>query len=117
MEGMMAEPRELVETENAQVGYQVAVGIWTFQGQMNWNRFNVILVANSVIIAVISAKRSGADPLPPLIVSLAILGIILCIAWVLITARGFAYLTYWFRCATELERHLGDGIRTTSRFL
>ena len=88
----MNEPNELVEKENAQVGYQVAANVWTYQGQVIWNRFNVLLVANSVIIAVISAMLSGENPRSPLIASLAGLGFILCIAWILITARGFGYL-------------------------
>jgi hypothetical protein len=77
-----------------------------------------MLVANSVIIAVIGAMLSGGnlDLIPPLIVSLAVLGFVLCIAWILITARGFGYLTYWYRCAIELENYLGDGVKTFSRF-
>ena len=36
-------------SENAQIGYQVAVSLWTYQGSLNWNRFNVMLTANTHI--------------------------------------------------------------------
>jgi hypothetical protein len=40
----MNEPNKLVEKENAPVGYQVAANVWTYQGQIIWNRFNVMWV-------------------------------------------------------------------------
>jgi hypothetical protein len=112
----MGELKEQAEKENARVGYQVAMNLWTFQGQINWNRFNVMLVANSVIVAVIGSMLSGGNPLPSLIISLAVLGFVLCIVWVLLTARGFGYLSYWFLCAVELEKQLGGDVKIFSRF-
>lgn len=115
----MEESNELVEKEDARVGYQVAVDLWTYQGQLNWQRYNVMLVANSVIIAVIGAILSGQlaaqRSQPLLMISLAGVGFVLCIAWVLLTARGFDHHRYWILCAWGLEEHLGEAVRAVSK--
>lgn len=105
-----------IEKEDARIGYQASVEFWTYQGQLNWNRFNVMLVASSVIMAVIGAVFSGQRPLPFLTIPLAGVGLLLCGAWVLLTARGFEHSRYWSFCAQELEKHyFKDVIRTVSR--
>ena len=110
------EGTNVTKEEKAWAGYQVAVDLWTYQGQLNWNRFNVMLVVNSLIIAIISSVFSSQRPSPYLVNALALGGIGLCVAWVLLTARGFDYHRYWGLCAWELEeQHLSDVVNIVSR--
>jgi hypothetical protein len=105
-----------VKEEKAWAGFQAAIALWIYQGQLNWNRFNVMLVANSLIIAIIGSVFSSQRPLPYLAIALALGGIGLCVAWVLLTARGFDYHRYWGLCAWELEeQHLSDVVTIVSR--
>jgi len=108
------ENADVTEKEDIRVGYQAAVDFWTYQGQLNWNRFSVMLVANSVIIAVIGAIFSGQHAPPHITMALCVVGLILCIAWVLLTARGFDHHTFWMLCAWELEEQLGDAVKLVS---
>jgi hypothetical protein len=111
----MNKPNEFVKKEDARVGYEVAASFWTYQGQLNWHRYNVMLVSNSVMLAVIGATLSSQRLLPYLTLALAIVGLILCFVWVLLTARGFDHHKFWGLCAWELERHLGDEVKTVSK--
>ena len=40
-------------TENARAGYQAAIDLWTFSSAQGWERFNIMLTANSILIAAI----------------------------------------------------------------
>ncbi|MDY0042657.1 MAG: hypothetical protein RBS57_20290 [Desulforhabdus sp.] len=98
--------------EKAQVGYQVAVSLWTYQGNLNWGRFNIMLTANSIIISAI-----GLVPSSPSIFRdvLPIAGLFLCILWLFLTARGFDYHKYWVSQARSIEeKYLSDVIKTIS---
>ena len=111
-----ANDADMVRRENARIGYQVAINMWSFEGEVNWSRSNVMLVANSIIIAVLSLALINQRPLPVLILYLSILGLVLCTTWFLLTKRGFNYLTYWVMSARELEElYLADPVKTLSR--
>lgn len=107
-----------ITKEDIRLGYQVAVGFWHYQGNLNWNRFNVMLVAHSVIASVIGVVFASQHPLPDIslvsMMLLAAVGMILCIAWVLLTARGFDYHAYWGLWAVELEHQLSEALRIAS---
>jgi len=58
-------------TENAKVGYQVAIELWIYEGELVWSKFNVMLVANSIVLALVVVRkwevgigsgRSGVTP-------------------------------------------------------
>lgn len=132
----MSKSKEPVENaaateENARVGYQAAITIWTYQGDLNWNRFNVMLVANSIILAIVGVAFTSQHPLPMLTVTLPILGLVslpvftallpllglvLCVAWFLLTMHGYDFQAYWADSALELEeRYLANSVRTVLR--
>ena len=103
-------------TVDARVGYQVAVSLWTYEGEQNWARFNVMLVANSIILGIIGLVVTSDHARLSVSFVMSILGLILCAAWFLITKRGFDYQHYYVRCARELEeRFLGQVVTTASR--
>ena len=80
-----------VVLETARVGYEVAVNLWTYQGSLIWNRFNIMLTANSVIVSVIGLLLSSDADLTVFAVLLPIVGLLLCLVWTLLAARGFVY--------------------------
>ena len=107
---------DAAQIEDARIGYQAAVDLWTYEGEQNWARFNVMLVANSIIIAVLGLSVTGPNGSPSISIVLSIVGLILCISWFIITKRGFDYQTYYVLSARELEeRFLSDIVITTSR--
>ncbi len=107
---------EKTKRENAKVGYQAAVDLWTYEGEQNWARFNVMLVANSVIIAAVTLVLTSENPLRLLSTVLAIVGLILCFAWFLVTKRGFDYQDYYILSARELEElFLYEPVQTAAR--
>ena len=107
---------DVVRRENARVGYQAAVDLWTYEGEQSWARFNVMMVANSIVIAVIGVALTSQSPLPVLTVVLPIVGLVLCAVWFLIMKRSFDYQTYYVLSARELEEHyLADPVKTVSR--
>jgi hypothetical protein len=101
--------------ENARVGYRVAVDLWTYQGNLNWNRFNVMLAANSIILSVIGVVLSSQSFLPVFEVLFPAIGIVLCIVWAFLMVRGFDYHKYWSSQARELEEeYLSDVVKIVS---
>jgi len=45
--------------EDARIDYQVATTLWTYEGQLVWSKFNAMLVANSIVLAVIGLGISS----------------------------------------------------------
>lgn len=115
-EESMSDPVK-VEKEDARVGYQVAVDFWTYQGKLIWDRFNVMLVACSIITGLVSAIFSYGQQIPAIIIiGLAAVGLVLCCGWFLIMASGFAYHKYWGLCAWDLEeRYLKGTVDTVAK--
>jgi len=102
--------------KNAQIGYQVATTLWTYEGQLVWSKFNAMLVANSIILAVIGLAISSQDKLLIFLMGMSIAGLIFCVLWFLIIKRGFDNYIYWILSVRELEeQHLTDIIKTVSR--
>jgi hypothetical protein len=122
---------KVIRAENARVGYQSAIALWTYQGNLNWSRFNVMLTANSIILAVIGVAFTSQRSLPVFTLSLPLLGLVslpvstrllpllglfLCAAWFLLTVRGYDFQRYWSRSALELEeKYLANSVKTVSR--
>jgi len=107
---------DAIRTENARIGYQAAVDLWTYEGEQVWNRSNVMLVANSIVVAVIGLVITSQRPVPVLTVVLPITGLILCAVWFLLMKRGFDYSVYYVLSARELkEQYLADPVKTVSR--
>lgn len=91
------------ETENARMGYQMAIGMWAHCGDEVWSRFNVMLVAHSVIVAVIGSAILNKNPSMTLAIVLSITGLLFCILWAIMMERAFAYQNYFLFSARELE--------------
>jgi len=104
------------KAEHAEVGYQVAASLWTYEGTQNWARFNVMLVANSIVIAIIGLVLTSEHPKQSVSFVMSLVGLFLCLAWFLITKRGFDYQGYYVKSTRELEeRFLAETVKTASR--
>jgi len=115
----MGEAKEVIEQakiENARVGYQVAVSLRIHEGELFWDQFNALLVANSIFLATIGLAMSTSSPLRVFSLGMPIAGIILCMLWFLLTKRRFAYRLYYTLSAREIEeKFLSDSVQTISR--
>jgi len=89
--------------ENARVGYQMAIGLVNLVSQEIYSRFNAILVANSIIIAIIGFSFTSEHPFL-LIKFLPFMGLSLCVLWFLFVKHGFHYQKFYREKAKELEK-------------
>lgn len=106
----------MLNEENAKVGYQAAVTLWTYEGGLLWSKFNTLLVANSVVLAALALNVTASKPLAFLTVALSLAGIALCLLWAQATKRSFDSYKYWIFSARELEESfLKDRVKTVSR--
>ena len=102
--------------ENALIGYQMAIGLWTYQGAQGWARFNVLLFVNGTIIGIIGLIMTSGNPQPIATGFLAVMGLLLCCFWLPVIEREDEYATYYVRSARELEeKYLSDSVKTVSR--
>lgn len=100
--------------EDLRAAYQNATALWVYEGNLVWSKFNAMLVANSVVAAVIGfAVGSAAQEALPR--AMCGLGLVLCGLWFVLTKRGFDNYAYWIFSARELEGYLGDQVVVVSR--
>lgn len=100
--------------EDAQVGYTAAIDLWVFAGQVIWDRFNAMLVANSIVLLAIVYSLTGSRQLDFASVGLSLAGIFLCGLWYPTMRRSYDFQRYYSACATEQEQRL-RGVATASR--
>jgi len=104
------------EIDNARIGYQVAVSLWIYEGELLWSKFNTLIVANSIILATTSLTMSTSNCLKVFSIGMPIVGITLCGLWFLLAKRGFSNHRYWILSARELEENfLRNSVKTISR--
>lgn len=107
---------DFARRENALVGYQMAISLWTYQEEQGWARFNFMLVANSLVIAVIGLALTSQRPLIIFTGLLPVAGLLLCGIWFAVIKRESAYSDYYVLSARELEeKYLFDPVKTVSR--
>lgn len=104
--------------ENARVGYQSALALWGHEGRFLWNKYQAMLLANSILLAGIVRLWSGGQCSASSLYISAILdvaGFVLCFFWYVMTNRSLKWLDYWLYSARELEEHWLDPVKTISR--
>jgi len=92
--------------EKARIGYEAAISVWTYEANAVWARYNAMLVANSVAMAVIAVTLTSTAS-HELTLAASIAGIVLCAAWGLLNERGFRYHDLSIAMARSLKEHLG----------
>lgn len=101
------------EIENIRIGYRVAVQLWTYEGSAAWNRFSVILVANSILVG-IAGSALADNAVSGWTLSFPAAGLVLCFLWWTILRRGMGYQFHYTRSARCLEKLLEGPLGTVS---
>lgn len=99
----MSRLEENQQIEKARIGYQTAVGLVGLVSQEIYSRFNAMLTANSIIIAIIGWTLTREQNLPmPLTILLPVVGLILCSLWFRFVKHG----VYWQNLFREKAKRL-----------
>lgn len=102
--------------DNARVGYQVAIDLAMSYASVTWSIFNAMVVANSIILAGITFVYTSSQSFILLKFLLPIMGLLLCVVWLLQTMRAISYVTYYTLSAREIEeKYLSSEVKTISR--
>ncbi|MFH0773549.1 MAG: hypothetical protein V1922_04540 [bacterium] len=102
---------EQQDLENARVKYSSVLDTKNSEGEIQWNRYNAILVANTIFISLFTFAASNTKQtliLKATLWIMPILGIVLCILWHKMTERGFIWTNFWMQKANEIENQI-DG--------
>lgn len=104
------------QLENARLGYQAAISMWSYYGEGLWAKYSAMLVANSIVLAAVGLVYASQDPLPVLAWALPIVGLLLSVVRFLMTKRGTEYHIYFGLAARELEENfLANEVKLRSR--
>lgn len=99
--------------ENARVKYSSVLSIKNSEGEIQWNRYNSILVANTIFFSLFTFASNSQNPtiaLKIIIWVMPIFGIILCHLWLTVTERGFLWTAFWMKKANEIEKQISGTI-------
>lgn len=90
--------------------YQVAVQMLNTETHMVWSRYNVFVVANSIIIAAMGLKlpvnEFQTNSLPYyLVLCLVISGMFICLFWGILSVHGFYVCSRYNTIVREIEKN------------
>lgn len=104
--------KDTKDLENARVKYIAVLSLKASEGEIQWSRYNAMLVVNTIFIGFISFVYSKDFDFPLFFRIIfwmtSLLGIFLCHSWHKMTERGFKWTQFWMRKANELEGNI-DG--------
>jgi hypothetical protein len=104
------------QLENARVGYQAAVSLMTFEGNLVWTRYGLMVLVHTIILTAIGLTSGTSQPARTITLGcLSLVGLVLCVVWWLVNDIGFRYFFYWLFSARELEEQYLRPARTLSR--
>ena len=84
--------------------YKTSVNMRISEAQIQWERFNAMLVINTIFIGLIGFTFSNDFKIPIIIQKfIPLIGIFLCILWYRMTARGFMWTRFWTKEARKIE--------------
>lgn len=100
--------------ENARIGYQAAISLHASRVSELWSQFGSFMTANTIVIAAATLLQHGEIPL--FTFGMPIVGIVLCITWLMLHTRGVSYVEYYMLSARELEeQYLNNPLVIISR--
>jgi len=102
------EPVEPVEKEDVRIGYQAAISLATFEGNIVWQRYGSMLLIHTIILSAVGVASNASQSARGVIwAGLSLVGLVLCVPWWIVNDVGFRYFFAWMFYARELEeRHL-----------
>jgi hypothetical protein len=89
--------------------YQIILELYKLEGNITWSRYNVMLVANSIILGGIALLLQGSHLFLPLVLMFG--GFLTCILWHRLTTIGFGMFYHYFKTACEHEEKLQEADR------
>lgn len=95
--------------DHIKFSYQATIQLLTREGESVWNRFNSILLVNSILLAAITVLiTSNTDvdsqtSFNKISLLLIFLGILLCVIWSISLWRGFQQAGHYYHKLIELE--------------
>jgi hypothetical protein len=106
----------VAELENARAGYQAAVSLMAYEGNLVWARYGLMVLVHTIILTAIGLT-SGAQQLTRTVtmIGLSLVGLMLCAVWWRVNDIGFHYFFYWLFAARELEERYLTPVQTLSR--
>lgn len=102
-------------SENARAKYAAAISLWIHEGSGVWAKFACMIYAQTALIVTIGVvlTRSKAEDAAFRYI-LCSLGLVLTVAWFLMTTRGFAYERHYIQSALDVEKLLGNNVGTVA---
>jgi len=89
--------------------YKIILQLLNNEINLNWQRLNTSLLANSILIATWAVSLMQGNDMLPLkwfLIGISGIGLILSIFWILATITGNAYHNYWIVWLRDLEDEL-----------
>ena len=82
--------------------YAIVAGLWDSECDRYWARNNIFLILQGALLAGFTSASSDVF----LRLSMASLGLVLCVIWFGISVQGAHYVARWRPALEELEEHL-----------
>jgi hypothetical protein len=102
-----------IKLENARVKYSSVIDLKNAEGQIQWSRYNAMLVVNTIFLGFIGSSYNKDFYLPDFLYFvlelLPVLGLILCLCWYKMTERGFIWTQFWMKEANKIEKEVIRG--------
>src|SRR4051794_9123440 len=87
---------EQVERDNARIGYQTAISLAIFEGNLVWSRYGSMLLIHTIILSAVGITSNAAQPAKGMIwVGLSLIGLALCLPWWIVNNVGFRHFFAW----------------------
>lgn len=89
--------------------YEACIDMRIAESQIQWERYNAMLVVNTIFIALMGFTFDPKFKVPILVEQiLPPLGIVLCYLWIQMTKRGFMWVKFWTDLARTIEEKYGN---------
>lgn len=101
----LKDPQDL---EDARVKYTAAIALKCSEGEIQWNRYNAMLIVNTIFIGLIGftfGKDINISQIVRFIFWFTpIFGLLICESWYKMTERGFKWTQFWMEESNKIEQ-------------
>lgn len=104
MENKLTDFEKSLRKKKAEIGYRTAIDLVALVSHEIYSRFNAMLTANSIILAIVGWSITVGELSSLLLISLPIMGVALCTIWLLYVYHGFYWQDLFREEAKRLER-------------
>jgi NADH:ubiquinone oxidoreductase subunit 2 (subunit N) len=105
----------VMKKENQLEIYKLLVGQLHYEGTLLWTRNQIFLVLNTAIIAIMNldvfTKLGQTNNDATTRLAAALIGIVLCLLWLLSVTRSQAYYRYWITRIRSIEKQMQSGVQ------